>query len=275
MAILKSILTELEQIKMKRLASFAFMLMAMLSISVNAQSLYTQDSDADKISRFVSMIADEEAIPLFLHRLDSNLYNRQMDRNRIKEITLPVDHMRNALDRDLVNAKEAGRMTLIPVDNSDKRFCLMTFSHATVSMKTLLHEALHCKTSKYWKDRRYIDIAGTAFIQTNPSVSPSAYMNYFEEALVAHLTVAYAMNKGLDGMDDINVLVTMDKNAKSSIGVRTARYAMDTCGREGSCSLDVLTIANQMMNADGFADALKKDAEELSSVMNLAGLGVR
>lgn len=260
---------------MKKLLSFALITMAALSLSANGHSLYKKDTDADKMARVVSLIADDKAIPFFVHRDNLSLYSSQIDPRKLEGFTLPVDKMDESLSMGRMSDSEYARMTLIPVADSDSRVCMITFARDKIDMVTFVHEALHCKTSKHWDDDDYINLAGVAYVETKPDVSPSVYLNYFEEALVAHLTVAYAMNAGLDGMDEIRALNKIDKNVSSSIGIRTARNAVQVCGEKGACSLDVMTIANQMMNSPGFIQALKQDAEELSELQNLAALGVR
>lgn len=265
---------EKEGIFTMKLAGFALIFMALLPMAANAHNLYKEGTEGDKLSRIVSMISDSDAIPFFVNRKHPSFYSSHIDQDKVKDIDLPLARIQEALELGAMSEHENGRMSLLRLDESDKRVCMISFFKDKVSIDTFIHEALHCKTSKYWNQDQYIDLAARAYAQTKPSVSPQVYMNYFEEALVAHLTVAYAANTNLDGSGRITMLSKLDRNVQSSIGMRMARSAINLCSERGACSLDVMTIARQMVGSPGFKEDLKKDAEDLSAMSNLSALGI-
>ena len=264
----------------RTLLTTALIALTAFSFPVLGENLYKKGTAGHAMADLVREIAGPDAIPFFTIRGNNQHYFFQLDMPRAMNAGLPFSEMDKDLEMPMMSSGENARMGSFQVEDSDKRICFMTLTENLPS-GTLFHEAIHCKNSEHWDSMEYKRLVAAAYLHKKTDMNPNKYFFFFEEALTAHLTVAYAANKGMDaankGMDaaleGVKVIASRKSNEDSSFGMRVARSALELCGRKGACSLDSMEMATYLAGSVAFKDALHADAEELESLLNLAALG--
>lgn len=249
----------------------AFTLLA-VSPSAFAANVYKPGTQGHEMAEFVGRFLETDMTVLFLRADDYLHYVRQVDEAAYAEAGLgseTLSYLANGAlrmfsDNNTRMNAYATSSGDIPGNEEKASVCGIVFgSSDKVTMDTIFHEAMHCKTGAYLTNDEYTFQRLKAYYNVKPYVEMSNFVNMFEEAMAAHLQVAYFANEGVsEGIEMVRREAGFDQNGVNSLGVRTARSALEMCGTEGACSTDTLTLAASMMSSPALMEDIKQDMLE-------------
>lgn len=249
------------------MVSVAAVAISLFSPQAFSESLYSDGTVEAKLSELVMRVADEKAVPAFIFQWNDSGLTDRMNKDFMDKVGLNAAHIADALDR---GRPDYGYNAYIKTQyglKDGKRACVIVFPERHVEARTVFHEAVHCRISQYMDDytplKRLMTIS---YLENKTDTTALEYMVRFEEALVAHLTVAFGANTDMDQsmtVGAVKEIAGLSSNRGSSYGVRTARHALQLCSKAGSCTTDVMAMAKQMAEAPGFLQMMKDDINEL------------
>lgn len=243
-------------------------LVAALSVQTSlAANIYAQGSFGQQMAMYVEPLLDRDATLVFSLAEDGAFFNKQVDVDALEGTPVTQDLLRYLEGNSRKHLGFNANASKAPVDvlpgNLDESVCVVIFKDVkNVTWSTLLHEAMHCKTAHYYRDRAFLSILAPFYTKLD-RFAPDAFRVMMDEALGAHLQVAYAANHGIEhGIDKLETLAAHTQNRRNSIGVRTARHALATCSTKGACSTDTTEMARMLMGSEDFKALLAQDMDD-------------
>ena len=258
----------------KPFVSIAFAALALVITSqASAANIYKEGTEGYRMAEMAERFVGDSVTTIFLVSDDVEDTVNQISRPLLDQSGIGLETI-GYLIRDAEGAFEnlprsvtayALAGSNVPANAERTQVCGVIFRTAEEATdETLFHELMHCKSGEFLPTKEYLEPRYPVYMQVKDQVSKPVFVSMFEEAIAAHLQVAYKVNEGVDlGYRMVVGESMLQQNTENSIGIRNAQHALDFCGQQGRCSTDPVVLAKQLVRDEAYVDQMVQDMLEL------------
>lgn len=245
---------------------------ALISFDAHAANIYKPGTTSSKMYEVVAPVLGDSITPIFLLGNDPVRLIKEMDSDAVKNAQVSEKAVRQYVAALKPDSYSHGVVGYIlggyKFDGNESSFktCAIVFANANFikTTETLFHEAIHCKNSSDLQKDKTAFLRSVSHYNVTLGLTKRQYQSSYHEALSAFLQVSYHANEGRsDGLQMVKRYAAESENKAVSIGYRTARAALKTCGASGACPTDTSGMVKMLSERDDLISLIHADMVEL------------
>lgn len=252
-----------------RILGYALMLSATPALSAN---IYKTGTEGHALFDDVRDILPSDASIVYLIKDDRGRFLKQIDGEAFLNAglsTKTIDYLLPRISTKLtaksgVRAYTVSGKSIPGNENRQKITAIVITDPRWINDSgTMFHETLHAKNAYVNGTPAYQTALMPAWKKAK-SLTPRQFMGLFDEAVVAGQQVAYTYNENRTaGIEMIEKYASYGHNGRVSIGYRTARNMLKTCGKKGACPTDTIAMIKTIVGDQELLNDLLLDIDEI------------
>lgn len=243
-----------------------------MSSCVYSANIYVDGSTPARMHTVVMPVLGDAITPIFFLGNDGQRFMADIDAKAARDFELNQITLTQYLNALQPNSRSHGVIgytmggAKFHGNEIEERTCAIVLADelAMRTTSTMFHEAIHCRTfADLRKDRNAFSLA-VSFNKPALGMTTMQYISFYHEALAAFLQVAYASNNGRkDGLSMVLRSAKATENKAVSIGYRTARAALEMCGKPGACPTATADLVRMLSKDSLVMNRITADIVEL------------
>lgn len=264
---------------MKTILAATLLTLLSLTATAKADNIYKEGTLGFKLYEQIAAVLPNEVTPVFILASDKMFFMKQIDTTKLGNTPVTIDSLAYAMKAVKPEVVKNSRAHVIgdskiPGNEKAGYVCPMVFSELkyTASLRTVFHEAMHCKTNFNAQSFDFRRALSPAYYATS-GISVSQFTGLFDEALAAALQVAYAYNNGLtDGLEMVKEAASMSAQGHHSFGPNFSRHFLKLCGKKGACPTDTMAMLKKLTGDQKTMSLIVGDIVAKNSFMKSKGI---